>query len=165
MLTSLAAGAGSMARSNPLWPSAPGAILAVAAAAVVGLLLDRFLQTAPTVSLFLCAVLFAAWFGGAGPGLLATGLSILTFDYYFIPPADSFAAQAAPRLVLFARRLFSWFGSASRKGARRNPCGARATICGRPFKSSKTSTNRCKLRTPIERKRNKAFAKPSESFR
>ena len=62
-----------MARSNPLWPSAPGAILryavallAVAAAAVVGLLLDRFLQTAPTVSLFLCAVLFAAWFGGAG---------------------------------------------------------------------------------------------------
>src|SRR5499427_7379383 len=111
MLTSpdAGAGAGSMARSSPLWPSAPGAILryavavlAVAAAAVVGLLLDRFLQTAPTVSLFLCAALFAAWLGGAGPGLLATGLSILTFDYYFIPPTDSFAAQAAPRLVLFA---------------------------------------------------------------
>src|SRR5260370_7309623 len=109
MLTSLAAGGGSMARSSPLWPSAPGAILryavallAVAAAVVVGLLLGRFLQTAPTVSLFLCAVLFAAWFGGAGPGLLATALSILTFDYYFIPPPDSFAPQAPPPPPLFS---------------------------------------------------------------
>jgi PAS domain S-box-containing protein len=129
-----------MARSNPLWPSAPGAILryavallAVAAAAVVGLLLDRFLQTAPTVSLFLCAVLFAAWFGGAGPGLLATGLSILTFDYYFIPPADSFAAQAAPRLVLFAMTaLFVvWVSVAQRRTAeslRRARNDLRATV-------------------------------------
>ena len=129
-----------MARSNPLWPSAPGAILryavallAVAAAAVVGLLLDRFLQTAPTVSLFLCAVLFAAWFGGAGPGLLATGLSILTFDYYFIPPTDSFAAQAVPRLVLFAMTaLFVvWVSVAQRRTAeslRRARNDLRATV-------------------------------------
>jgi PAS domain S-box-containing protein len=129
-----------MARSSPLWPSAPGAILryavavlAVAAAAVVGLLLDRFLQTAPTVSLFLCAVLFAAWFGGAGPGLLATGLSILTFDYYFIPPADSFVAQAAPRLVLFAMTaLFVvWVSVAQRRTAeslRRARDDLRATV-------------------------------------
>jgi PAS domain S-box-containing protein len=129
-----------MARSNPLWPSAPGAILryavallAVAAAAVVGLLLDRFLQTAPTVSLFLCAVLFAAWFGGAGPGLLATGLSILTFDYYFIPPTDSFAAQAVPRLVLFAMTaLFVvWVSVAQRRTAeslRRARDDLRATV-------------------------------------
>jgi PAS domain S-box-containing protein len=129
-----------MARSNPLWPSAPGAILryavallAVAAAVVVGLLLDRFLQTAPTVSLFLCAVLFAAWFGGAGPGLLATGLSILTFDYYFIPPTDSFAAQAVPRLVLFAMTaLFVvWVSVAQRRTAeslRRARDDLRATV-------------------------------------
>ena len=129
-----------MARSSPLWPSAPGAILryavavlAVAAAAVVGLLLDRFLQTAPTVSLFLCAVLFAAWFGGAGPGLLATGLSIPTFDYYFIPPADSFAAQAAPRLILFAMTaLFVvWVSVAQRRTAeslRRAHDDLRATV-------------------------------------
>ena len=62
------------------------AVLAVAAAVVTGLLVDRFLQTAPFVSLFLCAILFAAWVGGAGPGLLATGLSILAFDFFFIPP-------------------------------------------------------------------------------
>ena len=72
-----------MARSSPLWPASLGAILhyavavlAVAAAVVGGLAADRLLQTAPFVSLFLCAILFAAWLGGAGPGLLAAGLSI-----------------------------------------------------------------------------------------
>jgi len=129
-----------MARSSPQWPSAPGAILhyavavlAVAAAAVVGWLLDRFLHTAPFVSLFLCAVFLAAWLGGAGPGLLATGLSILIFDYYFIPPADSFAAQAAPRLVLFAMTaLFVvWVSVAQRRTAeslRRAHDDLRATV-------------------------------------
>jgi PAS domain S-box-containing protein len=115
-----------MARSSPLWPSAPDAILryavavlAVAAAAVAGLLLDRFLQTVPFVSLFLCAILFAAWLGGAGPGLLATGLSILAFYYYFIPATDSLVAQDIPRLALFAMTaLFVvWVSVAQRRTA------------------------------------------------
>jgi len=113
-----------MARSSPLWPATLGAILhhavavlAVAAAVVGGLAADRLLQTAPFVSLFLCAILFAAWLGGAGPGLLAAGLSILAFDYYFIPPADSFAVQAIPRLALFAlTALFViWLSVAQRR--------------------------------------------------
>jgi hypothetical protein len=60
-----------MARASPLWPAASGAILhyavavlAVAAAVVAGLAADRLLHTAPFVSLFLCAILFAAWRGG-----------------------------------------------------------------------------------------------------
>ena len=129
-----------MARSSPLWPSAPGAILryavavlAVAAAAVAGLLLDRFLQTVPFVSLFLCATLFAAWLGGTGPGLLATGLSILAFYYYFIPPTDSLVAQDIPRLVLFAMTaLFVvWVSVAQRRTAeslRRARDDLRATV-------------------------------------
>ena len=129
-----------MARSSPLWPSAPGAILryavavlAVAAAAVAGLLLDRLLQTVPFVSLFLCATLFAAWLGGAGPGLLATGLSILAFYYYFIPPTDLLVAQDIPRLVLFAMAaLFVvWVSVAQRRSAeslRRARDDLRATV-------------------------------------
>ena len=129
-----------MARSSPLWPSAPGAILryavavlAVAAAAVAGLLLDRLLQTVPFVSLFLCATLFAAWLGGAGPGLLATGLSILAFYYYFIPPTDSLVAQDIPRLALFAMTaLFVvWVSVAQRRTAeslRRARDDLRATV-------------------------------------
>jgi transcriptional regulator with PAS, ATPase and Fis domain/cell division protein FtsB len=50
------------------------------------------LESAP-VSLFLCAVMFSAWFGGAGPGSLAAVLSGIAFYYSFLPPADSFAAK------------------------------------------------------------------------
>jgi K+-sensing histidine kinase KdpD len=50
------------------------------------------LESAP-VSLFLCSVIFSAWFGGAGPGFLAAILSALAFYYSFLPPADSLAAK------------------------------------------------------------------------
>ena len=51
------------------------------------------LGSAP-VSLFLCAVMFSAWFGGVGPGFLATVLSALAF-YYSFPATNStsFAAN------------------------------------------------------------------------
>jgi PAS domain S-box-containing protein len=100
-----------MSKSSPPWWSKPSAImryamaaLSVVAALVAGLLLDRFLETAPFVSLFLCAIMFASWFGGVGPGLLATALSISAFDYYFLPPIHSVtvAFKDIPRLVLFA---------------------------------------------------------------
>ena len=114
-----------MPRSNSRWPSVSGvilsyavAVLAVAAAVVAGLVVDRFLQTAPFVSLFLCAILFAAWVGGAGPGLLATGLSILAFDYYFIPPRYSFIVgpEDVLRIALFAiTALFVVWISATQK--------------------------------------------------
>ena len=117
-----------MSRSSPLWPAVPRivlhyavAILAVAAAVVAGLLLEHFLQAAPVVSLFLCMILLAAWLGGAGPGLLATALSILALDYYFIPPLHSFtvAPQELPRIVLFAiAALFSvWVCAVPRRTA------------------------------------------------
>src|SRR5262245_65726267 len=46
-----------------------------------------FHSTAP-VSVFLCAVMFSALFGGFNAGLLATGLSVLALDYYFLPPIN-----------------------------------------------------------------------------
>ena len=97
--------------SPPSWWSSPSAslryamaALSVVAAVVGGLLLDRFLDTAPFVSLFLCAIMFASWFGGVGPGLLATALSIFAFNYYFLPPMYSVAVafKDLPRLLLFA---------------------------------------------------------------
>ena len=100
-----------MSRSSPPWWSNPSAAmryamaaLSIVAAIVAGLLLDRFLETAPFVSLFLCAIMFASWFGGVGPGLLATALSISAFDYFFLPPMHSIAVafKDIPRLILFA---------------------------------------------------------------
>jgi C4-dicarboxylate-specific signal transduction histidine kinase len=98
-----------MPRSNPLlWPKPPAiwsyeiAVLSVAAALLVSRLPAVHLQDAP-VSLFLCAVLLSAWFGGVGPGLLATTLSALAFNYYFLPPIHSLGPkpEEIPRLVIF----------------------------------------------------------------
>jgi C4-dicarboxylate-specific signal transduction histidine kinase len=98
-----------MPRSNPLlWPKPPAiwshgiAVLSVAAALIVSRLPAVHLQDAP-VSLFLCAVLLSAWFGGIGPGLLATAFSALAFNYYFLPPIHSLGPKPdeIPRLVIF----------------------------------------------------------------
>src|SRR5271165_1239891 len=90
-----------MLKSNPpLWWSKRSAILryssavlAVAIAVVAGRLIVVFLHTEPFVSLFLCAVMFAAWFGGFGPGLFAIALSALAFHYYLVPPVNSFTVK------------------------------------------------------------------------
>jgi len=63
---------------------------------------DVHLESAP-VSLFLCAVMFSAWLGGVGPGLLATALSAAGFAYYFVDPVLSLAvaAEEMPRFIIF----------------------------------------------------------------
>jgi K+-sensing histidine kinase KdpD len=116
-----------MPKSVPLWWSNPSAILrytvsvlSVAAAVVAGLLLDTQLNSAPFVSLFVCAIMFATWFGGVRPGLLGTTLSILAFDYYFVPPTHSLLVdgEEALRLVLFAiTALFVFSFVAAQKSA------------------------------------------------
>jgi PAS domain S-box-containing protein len=68
------------------------AVLSVAVALIASRLPGFRLQDAP-VSLFLCAVLLSAWFGGIGPAMLATALSTLAFYHYYLPPV--------PRLVIF----------------------------------------------------------------
>ncbi len=98
-----------MSNSNPLlWRKPPSvwrygiAVLAVTAALIISRLPSFHLQTAP-VSLFLCAVMVSAWLGGFGPGLFATVLSILAFNYYFLEPAYSFGVkpEEVPRAVVF----------------------------------------------------------------
>jgi PAS domain S-box-containing protein len=52
--------------------------------------------------------MFGAWFGGFRAGLLATILSVLAFDYYFVPPIHSFAVHLTelPRAVVFGLAAF-----------------------------------------------------------
>jgi PAS domain S-box-containing protein len=98
-----------MSRPNPLlWSKPPViwgygiAVLSVAAALVISRWPPLHLQDSP-VSLFLCAVILSAWFGGVWPGLLATTLSGLAFYYYFLPPTYSSGAkpEEIPRLLIF----------------------------------------------------------------
>jgi len=90
---------GSVAAVRRLLP-----VATAAAAVILGKLLDYYWQSTPFTSLFICAVLISAWIGGLGPGLLAVALSVLAFDYFFLPPVSSFAVEwnAMPRLILFA---------------------------------------------------------------
>jgi PAS domain S-box-containing protein len=83
------------------------AVSSVVAALLLTLWLDVNLHAAP-VSIFICAVMFSAWFGGYGPGLLATVLCVLAFDYYFVPPTHSFGVDVAeiPRAVVFTLAAF-----------------------------------------------------------
>ena len=102
-----------MARSKPGWWSSPPetlryavAVVSVASALASALWLQDHLVGAP-VPLFLCAVMLSAWFGGLRAGLLASGLSLLAFDYYFVAPIDSLAVdiEELPRLVLVAASI------------------------------------------------------------
>jgi signal transduction histidine kinase len=51
------------------------------------------------VAIYLGAIMLAAWYGGARPGLLATGLSVLAGSYWFAAPYNSFRVDNAEDLV------------------------------------------------------------------
>jgi PAS domain S-box-containing protein len=62
------------------------AVLGVVLAAFLRAGLDPVLQTELPLFLFVIPVILAGWYGGLGPGLLATLLSLLTSDYLFVSP-------------------------------------------------------------------------------
>ncbi|HEX2222964.1 MAG TPA: ATP-binding protein [Thermoanaerobaculia bacterium] len=73
------------------------------ALAIRWLLLPWLGQEAPFL-VFVLAVLWAAWYGGSGPGWLATGLSVLAAVYFFLPPFHGFwpiATSGSLQCVVF----------------------------------------------------------------
>lgn len=74
------------------------AVLAV----VVALLLTQLLRWRfePSIyPLFFAAVMFSSWYGGIGPGLLATALAALACAYFFIPPLYSLVLSSLNSIV------------------------------------------------------------------
>lgn len=88
-------------KSSVMWTYG-AAVLSVAVATSAFHWPALHLESAP-VSLLLCAVMFSAWFGGIGPGVLAVVLSAFAFYYSFLPPVDSLAAKPdqIPRFLIF----------------------------------------------------------------
>ncbi|MDB5199314.1 MAG: domain S-box-containing protein [Chitinophagaceae bacterium] len=82
-------------------------VLSVGAALIIAQWLDVNMVTAP-VSLFLCAIIFSAWYGGVKPGLLAVALSILAFKFYFVAPLYSLKVEinSLPRYLIFVLAMF-----------------------------------------------------------
>ena len=66
------------------------AALAVALVILLKLLVDPLIAEQSPFLLLAAAVMVGAWFGGLGPGLLATALGALAADYFFLLPVGSF---------------------------------------------------------------------------
>jgi C4-dicarboxylate-specific signal transduction histidine kinase len=160
-----------MLKSNPLlWPKPAGiwsygiAVFSVAVAIVVSWWPPLHLREAP-VSLFLCAVILSAWFGGIGPGLLATALSALAFDYYFLPPIYSLGPKPTeiPRFAIFAvSALFVGSLSAAQRSATESLRRARDKLRGTVQELQRSNEA---LRTEtLERKHAEEALRRSESY-
>src|SRR5438552_12566085 len=80
-----------------------GATLPIIGLAVLLTALVPPMEQSPSM-LFFAAVAVSAWHGGLGPGLLATGLSVLALDYFFVPPVYALGVSVPDgvRLAMFA---------------------------------------------------------------
>lgn len=76
------------------------AVASVALATGLKLLLEPLLPQQSPFLLLAGAVMVAAWFGGLGPGLVATVLGALSADFFYLPPVGSFTGPAGGALWL-----------------------------------------------------------------
>jgi hypothetical protein len=95
--------------------------LATLAVCVTVMLTDKLKESfrgMPNALLF-CAVIFSSWFGGLGPGILASVLSILAIKFYFTPPLHNlvFTLGEIPRYMVFlaAGGFISWLSDRQRR--------------------------------------------------
>jgi PAS domain S-box-containing protein len=102
-----------MATPDPIRPwRYVAAVVAVGTALAVRLALASSIGSDAPFFLFLAAVLVAAWYGGLGPGVLATILATCAVAYYFVPAGGLrlalyvilFVSQAAVLLAFIESR-------------------------------------------------------------
>jgi two-component system sensor histidine kinase KdpD len=74
----------------------------VAGATVIGLPLQRLVFPTNLVMLYLVVVMVAAVWLGRGPSILTAALSVLAFDFFFVPPHYTFAVSNSEYLLTFA---------------------------------------------------------------
>lgn len=80
-------------RKSPFWRYGV-AVLSTAAVTAVTILLKPYLSHG-VLALFVAPVMVSAWYGGLGPGLLTSLLSVLASQYFFFPPIYSFAVDSS----------------------------------------------------------------------
>ena len=101
------------------YPSLPRryglAVASIVVALGFHLLLDSlfihgtFLPLILGVTMLCASVVLSAWYGGLGPGLLATALAALIADYHFVHPIHSFSGlsiEATPLVAFVLEGMF-----------------------------------------------------------
>ncbi|MBD0267501.1 MAG: PAS domain S-box protein [Cyanobacteria bacterium Co-bin8] len=99
------------------------AVFSVALAVGISLSLGPLIRPTPT-SLFFVAVMVSAWWGGLGPGLVATVLSTLAIHYGFIAPYHSLNTPEVGSIIrlgvfVMAALLISGLNESCRNAMRR----------------------------------------------
>jgi PAS domain S-box-containing protein len=73
------------------WRGYAAAVALTAAVVLLCVALDSWVGGRPILIVFFVPIVICAYWGGFGPGLLATALAGVASDYYAIPPTGSFA--------------------------------------------------------------------------
>jgi two-component system sensor histidine kinase KdpD len=87
------------------WARYAWTIAVVAATTLVCWGMLRHLAEANRVMIYLSGVVFVATRFGRGPAILASLLSVLAFDFFFVPPVLTFAVAESQSLLTFATML------------------------------------------------------------
>ncbi|MGO9446162.1 MAG: DUF4118 domain-containing protein, partial [Thiobacillaceae bacterium] len=87
------------------WMGYLGGAASVILTTALTLPLSRLLDLTNIVMLFLLPAVFAAYKYGRGPAVLAAILSVVCFDFFFVPPQLSFAVSDVQYMVTFGVML------------------------------------------------------------
>ncbi|MBI1919903.1 MAG: sensor histidine kinase KdpD [Geobacter sp.] len=85
-----------------LWSGYMAGASLVAAATVAGLLVRPFITPTNLVMIYLLAVVLAAVRLGLRPAIMTAFLSVLAFDFFFVPPRLTFVVADTEYLITFA---------------------------------------------------------------
>lgn len=77
------------------WQAALIAVVSVTLTFFLRLAIDAPLSGRPTLEIFSIPIMISAYLGGIYAGMLATTLSLLIADYYFLPPFHSWSVASA----------------------------------------------------------------------
>ncbi len=80
--------------SSPILRRYGVAVAAVGFVLIVKVPLESLIGSGPPLILFIPALTFSAWFGGFGPGMLATALGVLACNYFYFPPIGSLRVES-----------------------------------------------------------------------
>jgi signal transduction histidine kinase len=121
------------------WAKSPAfcfsvAVMSVAAALGLRLLYGRWVPNGSPFLFFAPAVMFSAWYGGRGPGLVATILGAAAADYFLLEPVGDFYSSPTDlvRITVFVLvgLQISWLSGALRRARQLAEEDARAARRG-----------------------------------
>jgi len=91
--------------SHRTWLCYLQSVLLVMAGTLVSALMQPLFSPTNLVMIYLLVVVVAALYLGRGASLLAAGLSVLAFDFFFVPPPLTLAVADSEYLLTFAALL------------------------------------------------------------